>query len=149
MSDLCETLGQDVLKKAGDEGLGCHRGTAAAACADRHRVSVKLDNTVVGDGDAMGVASEIVEEVLGTGKRPLHIDLPLFQVEFREQVFERLSCELEVGGTGELGTVLTFFHSIASSATQTPRDAHAGTPEGWFRVACLSVGAVSLRRHGQ
>jgi hypothetical protein len=90
MSDFGKALGQDVLKEAGDEGLGCHGGGGTATCADGHAVAVVIEDAVVGDGDTMGVPAQIVEELLGAGKGPLGVDHPVFGEEFGEQFWEGL-----------------------------------------------------------
>ena len=75
MADADEAVGNDVEQEATEELVDGEVqdldpiavGVVAPAKAD---VSVgEVDQTVVGEGDAMGVATEIGEHMLGSGKR--------------------------------------------------------------------------------
>ena len=57
--------------------------------AERHLTVVKRNQTVIGDGDAMGVARQIVQYMLGAPKRRLGIDNPVLAEKCAE---ERVEC---------------------------------------------------------
>ena len=56
-----------------------------------------LDDAVVGDGHAMRVASEIVDDLLGSAKGGLGIDDPVFAIELIDQLGEA-TVRAQVGG---------------------------------------------------
>ena len=49
----------------------------AVAITESHLAVVEMDDAAVGDGDAVRIASEIAEHLLGTGHRRLAVDHPL------------------------------------------------------------------------
>ena len=88
MADADEAVGNDVEQEATEELVDGEVqdldpiavGVVAPAKAD---VSVgEVDQTVVGEGDAMGVATEIGEHMLGSGKRGLAVDDPRRLAQF-------------------------------------------------------------------
>ena len=82
VADAHEAIGDDVEQKAADELRGLQRhdldaiavGVVLPAEVD-DAVGV-ADEPVVGEGDAVGVAAEVVEDVLGAGKRLFGVDHP-------------------------------------------------------------------------
>ena len=74
MAYSAEALGQDVHKKATDELIGIQRhrlGLVLGAIilpAKADTAIATIEKTSVGDGDAMRVATEIVEDLCRTGK---------------------------------------------------------------------------------
>ena len=85
MPDLDEARRQDVQTKAAKKLLlwECHRsdstlvGIIFVAKGDRAVVNIQSLYSAVGDGDPVGVAAQIRQDRLWTGKRPFGIDDPL------------------------------------------------------------------------
>lgn len=76
VTDLDETLGQDVLEKAANElDRVARRGGMAAGAKDDAR-GVGADEAGVRNGDAMGVATEVAVDLLGSAKGTLGVDDP-------------------------------------------------------------------------
>ena len=44
--------------------------------AESDALAVVVDDAGVGDGDAVDVAGEVADDVLGAGERPFHVDVP-------------------------------------------------------------------------
>src|SRR5579864_3794559 len=80
-----EAVRQDVQQKAADELAGTephHLELVAAVVAvvlpsEADVIGAELDQTAVGDGDAMGVAGEIGEHLRRAGERRLGVYDPL------------------------------------------------------------------------
>ena len=86
VADAVEVAGQDVEQEASDELLGREgQGLEAAvmavmtviAPAETDLAVLDSEEAVVGDGDAVGVAAEVVENLLRAGEGPLGVDDPL------------------------------------------------------------------------
>ena len=76
-------------------GLVARRAVAAVVgVAKAHRAVVEAAQTLVADGDPVGVATEVVEDLLGAGEGPLGVDDP-FGLAGRAQVVG------EAAGVGE------------------------------------------------
>ena len=79
MTDAAEAVGQHVQEEAAQELLGIEGHDLGLVMmpvvfpAEAHPAVVKADEAVIGDGDAMGVAAEIVEDLLRPGERRLSI----------------------------------------------------------------------------
>ena len=82
VSDGVEAAGQGVQKEAGDElvRLQPHElGGAALAIifpGEGDAIVIESFYAAVGDGDAMGVAAEVSEDLLWAAERPLGVDDP-------------------------------------------------------------------------
>jgi len=82
VSDPVEAVGDGVLKEAADEFVGREPhdlGFAVLAIVlpgEADLAVVEPDQAAVGDGDAVRVAGEIPEHLLGPGKRRLGVDDP-------------------------------------------------------------------------
>jgi hypothetical protein len=94
MADADQTLRQDVKKKSAQE-LICRNGhdllLAAVSIvppAEGDAMVLKGHETMVGDGDAMGVASQIVENMFGAAEGWLGVDDPVLLAEFPKEVAE-------------------------------------------------------------
>ncbi len=83
MADPVEAAGHGVLQEAADElvGLQSHDlGLAVLAIVFSGEADLAVlepDQTAVGDGDAVGVAAEIAEHLLGASEWRLGVDDPL------------------------------------------------------------------------
>ena len=99
ITDTVEALRQDMHQEAADELVGIERhqlvspGTfdAVVLPLEGDAVVVERDQAPVGDGDAVGVAREIVQHFLGATERPFAVDDP-FAVAQRSQIGGKGSC---------------------------------------------------------
>ena len=77
-----EAVGQDVEQEAADELVGTkghHLLLVVVAIilpAEADPAFGKTDQAAVGDGDAMGIAAEIIQHLLGSAERSLGVDDP-------------------------------------------------------------------------
>lgn len=63
-------------------------GIAVVPCVESHLAVLVTDQAMVGDGDSVGVATDIGIDLLGTSKRFFGIDDPLLAPEFFEKTIE-------------------------------------------------------------
>ena len=83
VADPVEAVGHGVLQEAADEfvsGERHHLGLAVLAIVfpgEADLAVVEPDQAAVGDGDAVSVAGEIAEHLLGPGERGLAVDDPI------------------------------------------------------------------------
>ena len=75
---------------------------------------------MVGNGHAMGVATEILQHILGTTERTFQVDYPVLSVEWSEPGGEGLglSEELQVSMEVELAVTEGLLESIHELATK-------------------------------
>src|SRR5580658_1702761 len=89
--NLDEAGRQGMEQEAADElsGLKSHRAASVVvpgvAPAKAHLSVLEADEPSVGDGDPMGVASQILQNMLGSAKRRLGVDHPGFSSKASEQ----------------------------------------------------------------
>lgn len=82
MTNAMEAVGDGVQQEAADELMGIERHQLLdAACSvillsKGDVIAVHADKAGIGDGDAMGVATEIGQYLFGSGKWRLGIDDP-------------------------------------------------------------------------
>ena len=92
MANPNEAVGQEVQQKPTQEGVGVeggHAGDVAVGAvfpAEGHVAVVEGDQPIVGDGDAMGVAGEICEHLIGAGEGRLAVHDPALGRGALEQV---------------------------------------------------------------
>ena len=72
---MMEEAAEKLFREDGQRGLSAALGIALPTKADRFLRD--REHTVVGDGDPMGVASEIVENRLGSAEGRLGVDHPI------------------------------------------------------------------------
>lgn len=83
-----------VQEEAADEFVGRQRhrlaliGITPVAVRERDDAVADREEPVVGDGDAMGIAAEVVEDGSGAGEGTFGIDDPVLGVELTEQAAE-------------------------------------------------------------
>ena len=83
VADAHEAWGKGVEEKAPQELL--HRqghqalliGVGGVSPAKGNLVAMQRDEAMVGDGDAMGVGAQVVQDILGATERRLAVDHPL------------------------------------------------------------------------
>ena len=106
-----EAIGQDMLQET-TQKLGrieFHHPVTVAAnivlVAEAHRVRVQGRDPAVGDGDAMGIAGEIFQHLLGSAEGSLGIHHPLLGAQLLAQCSEATGISQIGKGTMELETV--------------------------------------------
>ena len=88
VADAHEAFGEDVKEKAADElpGVENHGGllvpVSVVLPAKGDVAVVDGEEALVGDGDAVGVASEVLEHWQGAAVGRLGVDDPVFRAEF-------------------------------------------------------------------
>ena len=107
VANLDEASGQDVEHEAADE-LDCIEGHDVAAVvmpgvspAEAHLSVVEADKPSVGDGDTVGVAGQVLQDVFGTTEGRLGVDHPLLVTQGREQGVKCVRLGECSQGTGE------------------------------------------------
>ena len=89
-----QTLGQNVDEEASQElirGNGHDLLLAAVGIvspAERDAIVLEGHETMVGDGDAVGIAGQVVENMFGATEGWLGVDHPVLPAEFGEEVAE-------------------------------------------------------------
>jgi hypothetical protein len=76
VSDLDETVGQNVEEEAADELVGGDRAGGIATGAKDDEIVTDVEQAGVGDGDAVGVEAEVANNLLGATEGSLGIDQP-------------------------------------------------------------------------
>src|SRR5580704_16603334 len=101
-----------MLEEAPQEFLVRKRHGAALAVVrivlptERHVGIGHLDKTMVGDGDAMRVAGQIVQYVFGAAERFLRVDHPVLAEQYTQECGERLLVSERTTGSEEDELVL-------------------------------------------
>jgi hypothetical protein len=96
VSDSHEPLGQDMQKEAANEfdTLQGHDfppvAVAIVAPVERDGLLVHLHQAMVGEGDSVSVAGQIIEDLFRTGEGRLAIDHPFLFPALRQESLERL-----------------------------------------------------------
>lgn len=92
MPDADQALGQNVDQESAQK-LICRNGhdlllTAVRIIfpAKRDSIVLKRNQSMVGDGDAVRIASEIVQNMLGTAEGWLGVDDPILAKELSEEL---------------------------------------------------------------
>ena len=94
VTDANQAFGQNVKKKSAQELMGGNGHDLLFAVVsivsptERDATVPERHEPVVGDGDAMGVASQIVENVFGAAEGRLGVDDPVFLAELPEEMIE-------------------------------------------------------------
>ena len=114
--DALEAVGQDMQQETANEFVGfqCHGFLLVAMPiifpVKSHLAILDVEQSVVGDGHAMGIAAQVVEDLFGTTERPFGIRHPLgfakrrqilkesFPLPERRQRGEELELALVKGG---------------------------------------------------
>ena len=108
VADAVEVLGQDMEQEASDElfgreGQGLEVAVmAVVAPAESDLTVLDGEEAVVGDGDAVGVAAEVVEDLVGAGEGGLGVDDPLGLAEGLEVAGEGVGVVESGQGVAEL-----------------------------------------------
>ena len=112
MADLHEAGGQHVQQESADELVSIEAHlllevvVAAVAVAEGDTAIVEGQDAMIGDSDAVGVATEVVEHLPRAGKGALGIDDPRLVREGVQKAGELLRGSQGSGGAGELQRVL-------------------------------------------
>jgi hypothetical protein len=76
-TDLVKAAGQDVLDEATQEGDGVDRSGPRSLRAKRDGFRAHREQAGVGEADAVGVAAEVIEDVLAACEGWLGVEMPL------------------------------------------------------------------------
>jgi hypothetical protein len=128
ITNALETAGQDVKQETPDEFIGGqgHRFDLASSPVilplEADLIAFYIEQAIVGDGHAMGIAADIVENLLRPGERALGIDHPLGsfrpgQMPDKREAFTKwLQCAEKLQSAG-IERVLQGFEKQASEQT--------------------------------
>ena len=101
VADSDEAGGEDVEEEALDELEGRQRHCAGLVVLLRisvlegDPVPFQVEETAIGDGDAVGVCAEVLYDVFGSTEGGLAVDIPFYAVEFGQECVEGgLWCEV-------------------------------------------------------
>lgn len=83
VTDLVEAGGQDVSDEPAEELRARHGCAVGTTGANGDGVAEAPEDAVVGERNAMGVAAEVFDDVLGTAKGALGVDVPILSTETR------------------------------------------------------------------
>ena len=97
MSNFDEAVGQDVVEESSHKGDRVEGGELPVLGCEFDGLVVGGDEPLVGDGDAMGVSAEVLEDVAGAGEGSLGVDDPAQSVESVEEAAEAVLV-IDVGG---------------------------------------------------
>ena len=101
MADTDEAIGQDVEQEAAKElhGIESHHLLAVVIAIvlvmEANAASVEGDQAVLGDGDAVGIASQVGKDLSGAAEGPLGVDDPFG----RACLLQRRN-DIDMSGTG-------------------------------------------------
>ena len=96
VADLDEAAGQDVEQEAADEFVRGERDGGAVLGGEGDAAFVEAAQALVGDADAVGIAAEVLEDLLGAAEGRLAVDDPVLLVQ-------RVLPTGEGDGVGEVG----------------------------------------------
>ena len=94
VADADQSFGQNVKKKSTQELIGRNGHDLVLAAvsivspAEGDAIVLEGHETMVGDGYSMGVAGQVVENVLGSAEGWLGVDHPVLLAELPEEVVE-------------------------------------------------------------
>ena len=89
VADLDEACRQDMEQEAADEldRVEVHNGAAVVVSgispAEAHLSAVEAEQSSVGDGDAVGIAGQVLQNVFGAAEGRLGVDHPLLVAQGR------------------------------------------------------------------
>jgi hypothetical protein len=98
-------------------------GGTIVRVAEADVARVEVEQPLVGDGDAVGVAADVVEHLSRAGERPFRVDDPLGLARGVEMIGEApgIGERLEGAGEPELASVECRLHGGQAEATEEPR----------------------------
>jgi hypothetical protein len=92
--DANQTAGQDVKQESAQELMGGNghdlllAAVSIVSPAEGDAIVLEGHETMVGDGDAVGIAGQVVENMFGAAEGWLGVDHPVLLAEFGEEVAE-------------------------------------------------------------
>ncbi len=98
MADADEAFGQNMDQEAPQELVRRDRhhlllaGLGVVLPSEGDLIVLEADEAMVGDGDAVGVAGEVVEDVFGSTEGRLGVDDPVPGEELPEETSEAFRC---------------------------------------------------------
>lgn len=107
MPDLYKTGGEYVHEESADELIGRDNdgsvffGIMIVSGFEGYPALGKIDNAMIGDGHAVGVATNVLEKLFGTAERFLAVDDPFLASSFSEEAVECIRIIKMGKGVGE------------------------------------------------
>ncbi len=155
MADTDEALGEDVQQEAAGELTerereGAGPATAVVLVAEAHDLVIDVEQPVVRDRDAVGVAGQILEHAFGALEGWLGIDHPFGAACLMEIAAERRRTSVASEAAVQLDAVLTerFMEPGQELAAEEPAQHADGQEEaGPTRTPRASIFGQSTRRH--
>jgi hypothetical protein len=92
-------------------------------------LAVEGEDAVIGDGDAMGVVGQILEDVFGASEGRLGIRVPVGLVGEREQEIEGLSVGDDLGGKAQRAVGIGLTNGIAEEGAEVAGERFDGEEE--------------------
>jgi len=132
MADLDEAFGQDVQQEAAQELDGRERDGAGAASAEGDAASVEGEQAMVGEADAMSVATEVAKNVLRAAERWFGVNDPALSVELIAESAEAMSCQ--PGWQAKLAASVGLAQSREKLAAEKPAENANGKQEIFART---------------
>lgn len=133
-ADADETVRQHMQQKTGQELLAGHGhlsllvGVRVILPAEGHLAVGHVQQPMVGDGDAMGIARQILQDMFRSAERRLSVDDPVLPEQRSKKSTKRLVCAdgLQTAGEEKLAAPECRFRP----ATNLPRKRRASTLTG-------------------
>ena len=150
LTDAVEASRQGVQQEAADEFLGVEgqrplpSAVAVVAPAEGDLAAVNRDDAVVGDGDTVGVAAEVVEDLLGATEGPLGVDHSFGLAQLGQEALEGDGVAQHLEGAMQLQLApakepVEPVEAPAGGAAQPSRASH-------YMVILLSERSMTRRR---
>lgn len=120
VADFDEALGQDVHEKATDKLFWGQCDGVLAPGDEGDAVIIHGDQAVIGDGDPVGVAAEVFEDLLRATEGPFGIDDPFCSIQLVHEMGEQgwVGQLLACCGECELSIVVSPTQGIEELATE-------------------------------
>jgi hypothetical protein len=142
--DLEEALRQDVEEETAEELVGRERDGLFAARAERDSALVERDEPPIREADAMRVAPEVAEDLLGSAEGLLRVDDPACAMELVADAREACAiCELGGGAVeAELAPVVEAYES----GEELPAEEGAEDADGEEEVGTRGDPSLAVER---
>ena len=156
MTNATKALGQNVHEKATHELVGVQRhrlGLVLGAIilpAKADAPVLAVEKTAVGDGDTMGVATEIIEDLCGTGERRFGEHDPVdIRAAVRDSLRTRLGQRVgEIAEETQLAGVERRLQTFEEQTADKGAREHGRAGRSWAGIRpSASVGCEATSRH--
>jgi len=130
--NLGKSTGDDVLEEAAGKGERLEGGCVFALGAEGDVVVGEVEDAAVGDGDAVGVAAEVLEDLLGAAEGLLGVDDPGLSGEGLEEEPEgdRVGEMALVAAEEEAASLMGTFEGVQDLGAEDHAEGLDGEEEG-------------------